>query len=85
MTIKNAFASAGFSSGTKTPLKVCQRLARRVYDASSSDGWIVLIAPSRIINAIGVKASTCANQIPVNPYSQLVLVKPNHSTINSVT
>ncbi|MNQ92716.1 hypothetical protein D3C85_1081490 [compost metagenome] len=38
ITIRNAFASAGFSSGTKTPLKVCQRLARRVYDASSSEG-----------------------------------------------
>ncbi|MNS69962.1 hypothetical protein D3C72_1032940 [compost metagenome] len=44
-----------------------------------------MIAPSRIIKAIGVNASTCASQMPVKPYSQLVLVRPNQSTISSVT
>ncbi|CSD01424.1 Uncharacterised protein [Vibrio cholerae] len=41
-------------------------------------------APSKIMKDIGANASTCASQMPVKPYSQLVFCKPNPSTINSV-
>ncbi len=64
---RNAFASPGLSSGSVTVMKVVWRLARSVCAASSSDGLMPCTTPRMIMNAIGVKANSCARNTPNAP------------------
>ncbi len=64
---RKALARPGRISGSDTVVKVCQLLARSVCAASSIDGLTPSTTPIRTRNAIGVKASICASQIPGRP------------------
>ena len=61
---RNAAARPGRSSGSVTVRNVVQPRARSVCEASSSDGLMPCTTPSSTRNAIGVKASSCANATP---------------------
>jgi hypothetical protein len=64
---RNALARPGRISGSETVVKVCQREARSVCDASSSDGLTPSTTPIMTRKAIGVKESTWASQTPQKP------------------
>ena len=71
--------------GTCIVRNVCQRLARRVWAASSMDGLTPSTTPIRTRNAIGVKASVWAMRIPGRPYSHRVGWTPRRSEMKTVT
>ena len=64
---KNAFAIPGLINGKVTVLKTCHLEALNVWEASSIDGLTLSTTPIKTKNAIGVKASVCANHIPGKP------------------
>ena len=64
---RKALASPGRISGSETVRKVCQRLARSVWAASSIDGLMPSTTPISTKKAIGVKASSCAISRPGRP------------------
>ena len=57
----------GLIRGRVTVLKTCHLEALNVCEASSIDGLTLSTTPIKTKNAIGVKASVCANHIPGNP------------------
>ena len=75
--IRKAFARPGAISGREMRLKVRQRFARNVCEASSSEGLTPSTTPIKTKNAIGVKDKTWAIQMPVKPYSQRPGSTPN--------
>ena len=64
---RKAFARPGLSSGSVTVRKVWLRVARSVWEASSILGATPCTTPRMIMKAIGVKANSCAMQIPNRP------------------
>ena len=64
---RNAFARPGRINGSEIRLNVCQRPARSVCDASSSDGLTPSTTPIRTRNATGVKANVWASHTPGRP------------------
>ena len=74
----------GRIKGSDTLTKVCQLLAPRVPDASSSEGLTPSTTPINVMKAIGAKASICDSHTPVMPYSQRLCSMPNRSPTRPV-
>ena len=64
---RKAFARPGFIKGSVTVLKVSSREARSVWAASSMLGLMPATTPRMIMKAMGVKANSCASQMPSRP------------------
>ena len=64
---RNALARPGRINGQVMVRKVVQFLARKVCEASSSDGLMPCTTPISTRKAIGVNASSCASSTPGRP------------------
>ena len=64
---RKALASPGRISGSEMVRNVVQPFARKVCDASSSEGLMPCTTPIRTRKAIGVKARSCAMRMPGKP------------------
>ena len=65
--MRKALASPGRIRGKETRRKVSQRPARRVCEASSSDGLTPSTTPIKTRKATGVKAKVWASHTPGRP------------------
>ena len=64
---RKALASPGRISGSEIVVNVFQRLARKVWEASSSEGLMPCTTPISTRKAMGVKARSCDISTPGRP------------------